>query len=155
MKYKHKYLCLYIGKGGNMKNLEKNIQNIMSIRKIYMATMAIIILTWAFFKNNFVARIIISLFLICSIAILGENIFLLLNKEKISNIFKYIFRVCFFIYVIGFLTYSSYYAIVNKCYSLFIPIAIFIPFTIYFFKKAFPSISKNKKEENIKNKLEE
>ena len=111
------------------------MRNIYNIRQIFVSFMATSILTWAFFKNQLVVKIIISPFLICAIAIGLENIFLLLNKNKIANIFKNIFRISFFIYIIGFLIYATYYAISNKSYLLLIIISIFIIGIINFFKK--------------------
>ncbi len=82
---------------------------------------------------------------------LCENLFLLLNKKKLSNIFKYIFRISFVTYVFGFLTYIVYYAFVYKSYSFLIGVVIFLPFVIYFFKKAFFIKNKNGKEVNQEN----
>lgn len=117
--------------------VKRQIERVILIRKIVMAIMVIVTLVWAFPKNNLVGKIFILPFLICAIAIFLESVFLLFNKKKLANIFMYIFRVVFFIYVYGFLGYSSYYAIVNKTYSLFIPIGIFLVFSIYFIYKAF------------------
>lgn len=130
-----------------MKKTTNMMKNILIIRKIFVSLLAIVICTWAFFRNNLFARIIISPFIICSIAIFAENIFLLLNKEKIAHIFKYIFRISFFTYVFGFLSYTFYYSIINKCYDLIIIIVIFLIFSIYFFKKAFFNPNKDAKEE--------
>lgn len=135
-----------------MKNATKKIvKNVFRIRKIFISLLATIICTWAFFQNKLFAKIIISPFIICSIAMFVENIFLLFNKEKISNIFKYIFRISFFTYMFGFLSYASYYSIVNKSYDLIILIVIFLIFGIYFFKKAFFTKNKNDKIENQEN----
>lgn len=113
------------------------MRNVLVIRNIITSLAAITILTWAFPKNNFFGKIIISPFLICSVAFLGENIFLLFNKEKISDIFKCVFRVSFFTYVFGFLFYAFYYSIVNKEYSLIIMVVIFLIFALLFFRTAF------------------
>lgn len=135
-----------------MKNTTKEIvKNVFRIRKIFISLLATIICTWVFFQNKLFAKIIISPFIICSIAMFVENIFLLFNKEKISNIFKYIFRISFFTYMFGFLSYASYYSIVNKSYDLIILIVIFLIFGIYFFKKAFFTKNKNDKIENQEN----
>lgn len=113
------------------------MKKIYAIRQIAVAFTALVFLSRAFFQNGWSARIIITPFLICSFAIMMEKFFLLLNKIKLSNIFKYIFRVSFFVYVFGFLSYMIYYAMVNKSYSILIVVAVFIPFTIHFFKKSF------------------
>lgn len=134
-----------------MENIyEKIIKNIIRIRKITISLITTVICAWAFFKNNFFARIIISPFIICSSAIFIENISLLFNKEKIANIFKYIFRISFFAYIFGFLMYATYYVIINKTYDFIILIIIFLIFSIYFFKKAF--FVKKDKEDEIEKK---
>ena len=134
-----------------MKKAMKIMKNAIIIRRILTSLIATIICIWAFFQNNLFAKVIISPFIICSISIFAESIFLLLNNEKISNIFKYIFRISFFTYMFGFLSYAFYYSIVNKSYDLIIVILIFLIFGTYFFKKAFFTKNKDDKEEdNIK-----
>lgn len=113
------------------------MKKVYAIRQIVVAFTALVFLSWAFFKNGWLAKIIITPFLICSFAIMMEKTFLLLNKTRLSNIFKYIFRISFFVYVFGFLSYMIYYAIAHKSYSILIVVAVFIPFTIYFIKKSF------------------
>lgn len=128
-------------------NIELIIAKLKEIRKIFISLLATIICVWAFFRNNLFAKVIISPFIICSISMFVENIFLLFNKEKISNIFKYIFCISFFTYMFGFISYAFYYSIVNKSYDLIIVILIFLIFGIYFFKKAFFTKNKDDKEE--------
>ena len=113
------------------------MKKVYCIRQIIVSAMAFCVLIWAFFENKLVVKIIISPFLVCSIAIFFENLFILLNNKKVSDIFKYIFRVSFFIYFFGFLAFSTYYAITNKSYGLFLIIGIFVIAAIYFFKMAF------------------
>lgn len=120
------------------------MNKIYNMRQIIISIITLVILTWAFFNNKFFGRIIISPFLICSLAILGENIFLLLKKNKIAYIFKFIFRISLFIYIGAFLIYTIYYAIQTKNYSLFIIVGIFIVGIIHFLKGAFKSRKRNK-----------
>ncbi len=120
----------------NNKN-QKNIQNIISIRKIYMALVSLIILIWAFFKNKFIIKLFILPFIVCSIAVILENIFLILNKLKLSKIFRNIFYISFFTYVFSILTYITYYSIVNKSYSFLIFVFIFLFFIINLIKNRF------------------
>lgn len=112
------------------------------IRQMITSVIVFIILIWAFFKNNLFAQIIISPFLICSIAIFFEMLFLIIHKEKIATIFRYIFRLTFLIYALGFLIYAIYYAIINKSYSLLIIATIFTIIISNFVKSFF---IKNKK----------
>lgn len=113
------------------------MKKIYAIRKIVLSFGALIILICAFFRNALFGKIIIIPFFVCSFAIMGENLFLLLDKIRMSNIFKYIFRISFFVYVFGFLSYMVYYAVINKSYSILAVVAIFLIFTIYFIKKSF------------------
>ncbi len=113
------------------------MKKIYVIRQIIVSFVALVILTWAFFKNGLLAKIIMLPFLICSFAILMEKIFLLLNKFKLSNVFKYIFRISFFVYVFGFLSYMVYYAITNQSYSILVIVAVFLVFALHFFKNSF------------------
>ena len=113
------------------------MKKIYAIRQIVVSLTALILLTWAFFQNESWAKIIITPFLICSFAMLMEKVFLLLNKTKLSNIFKYVFRVSFFVYVFGFLSYMVYYAVTRKAYLILVVVAVFLIFAIYFLKKAF------------------
>lgn len=119
------------------------MKKIYAIRQIIVSFMAFVFLVWAFFQNELLTKVIISPFLICSFANLMKNIFLLLNKIKLSNFFKYIFRISFFIYIGGFLLYTVYYSLINKIYSLLIMVILFLIFAMYFIKKSF--FNKNNK----------
>lgn len=90
------------------------MKKVYSIRQIVASFTALIFLSWAFLQNEWYARIIITPFLLCSFSIMMEKIFLLFNKTKLLNIFKYILRISFFGYVFGFLSYMIYYSMVNK-----------------------------------------
>ena len=73
------------------------MKNIYIMRQMLASTMAFLILIWVFVKNQLVEKIIVSPFLICSMAIFFENLCLLLNKEKGVTIFKYFELACLFI----------------------------------------------------------
>lgn len=114
--------------------MNKNIKNTWTIRNIIMSIIAIIILSWAFCQNNLIGKIIISPFLVCASSVLGGNICVLLNKNKLAKVFHYIFKFTFLIYVVGVLSYATYYSFKNKEYSMLIIVAIFVIFIILFFK---------------------
>ena len=111
------------------------MKNIFIIRQIIVSIITFIILSYAFFHNQFFIKIFITPFIICSLAYFGENLFLLLNKPQISHIFKIIFRTSFFLYFLGFLIFAVYYTFKNKTYSLLLVVAIFLVFGLRFFKK--------------------
>lgn len=119
------------------KKERKMIQSVFHIRNIAMSSIAVVILIWAFFQNKYVGKLMISPFIICATAVLGENLFSLLDKEKIVKIFQLIFRISFFTYVFGFLLYAFYYSITTKSYSLIIVILIFLLFAIKLMKAVF------------------
>ena len=94
------------------------MKKIFIIRQLIISIIAFLILIFAFFKNNFFSKVIISPFLICSIAIFFKDLFLLLNNKKLADIFKYIFRISFFIYWFGFLCFFDFICIKDRYYFL-------------------------------------
>ncbi len=111
------------------------MKELIFIRKTIATIMALTILIWAFFQNNIYGKIIIIPFILCSLLLLLENIFLFLNNFKIAHIFNYIFKIIFFISALSFLTYATYYSITHKKYSLIIIVIIFLILLIKLIKK--------------------
>ncbi len=111
------------------------MKKIISIRKIIVGIITSSILSWAIFKNNNFVRLMIIPFLVCSICYTLEGMFELLNKDKLVNIFKKIFKISFFTFYFGFLIYTVYYSLVNKTYGLLIVVFIFVLFIIPYFKR--------------------
>ena len=58
------------------------MKNIYIIRQMIVSFIVFLILIWSFFKNQIFGKIIISPFLICSIALFFKNLFILLNSKK-------------------------------------------------------------------------
>ena len=110
------------------------MKNIISIRKIIVGLITFSFLSFAILKNNMV-RLMIIPFLVCSICYTFEGVFELLNKDKLVNIFKKIFKISFFTFYFGFLSYTVYYSLVNKTYGLFVVVFIFVLFIIPYFKR--------------------
>lgn len=108
---------------------------IYNLRQIIVSTTVFSFLSWAFFQNNLIGKLIIIPFLICSFALCWKNVFIILNKKKLINIFNYIFRISLLIYIFGFLIFAIFYAIKNKNYSLFIIVGIFSIAVIHFLKQ--------------------
>ncbi len=111
------------------------MKNIISIRKITVGLITFSILSWAIFKNDNLARLMIIPFLVCSICYTLEGIFELLSKDKLANIFKKIFKISFFTFYFGFLAYTVYYSLVNKTYGLLVVVFIFVIFIVPYFKR--------------------
>ena len=104
------------------------MKKIISIRKIIVGLITFSFLSWAILKNGNLARLMIAPFLVCSICYTLEGIFELLNKDKLVNIFKQIFKISFFVFYFGFLSYIVYYSFVNKTYGLLVVVFIFVLF---------------------------
>ena len=109
----------------NNDNYEK-IKKVVSIQRLIFNIMVVVILLIAFIQNEGMPRLMILPFLICAIANFFEILFLMLKKEKIAQIFNYIFKFSFLIFILGFLGFFIYYAIVHKEYQLLIMLFIFI-----------------------------
>lgn len=109
------------------------MKNIYTLRQIIASVIICGILIWLFFNNQLLGKIVIIPFLICSIATFLENLFILLKKENMVNIFRYIFRLSFFSYIFGFLIFATSYALNHKDYILFIITGIFAVFSIHLF----------------------
>ena len=110
---------------------------IISIRNLCVSLLASFILTSAFFKNALPAKIMILLFLICTIAMFFKSLFEILENPKLVLICQFVFRISFFTYAIGFLLYTTYYSVVHKTYSLLFIVLLFVIFLIPFIRKSF------------------
>ncbi len=122
--------------GLSMKKIgRENIEDLFALKNMMVSGVAIVILSWAFVHNQLWGKLVICPFFICSTAAFLENLFWLLHKEKISNIFHSVFRISLFIFILGFLIYTVYYSVINKQYSLLLIVAIFAFFGLRFFKK--------------------
>ena len=62
-------------------------------------------------------KLILLPFLVCSIALLLKNIFLLINKDKYSKLFNKIYAIGFLMFWFGFLIVWCYTSVINKQYS--------------------------------------
>ncbi len=102
------------------------MKKIYIMKNIIGAAIVIIILLWAFLKNMLIGKLMILPFLVCAISILGGNIAILIKKEKIAKVFNLIFKVSIFLYILGILSYTVYYAFVHRSYSLIIIVLIFV-----------------------------
>ena len=132
-------------------NISQTQENIVEIPSVSNETNYIGLSLLGVSSIFFIITIIFFIIFVKYQAIFCENIFLLFNKEKIANVFQYIFRISFFTYLFGFLTYAFYYSIINKSYDLIIIIVIFLIFGIYFLKKIFFSPNKETEKETYKN----
>ena len=93
-------------------------------------------------------KLILLPFLVCSIALLLKNIFLLINKDKYSKLFNKIYAIGFLMFWFGFLIFWCYTSVINKQYSMLL---FSIPFWIagiYFFRKRI--LDRNSKVANNK-----
>mgnify|MGYP000265297058 CR=1 FL=1 len=87
------------------------------IRKLITAFFATMILLSAIIKNNdIISKIFILPFLVCSIASAGKNLCLIINKNKVANVFNKIFVITFFIFWFCFLAVWCYLNIKDNNY---------------------------------------
>ena len=109
----------------NNDNYEK-IKKVVSIERLIVGFMVVVILLVAFIQNEGMPRLMVLPFLICGIANFFEMLFCYLKKDNIAVFFNYIFKISFLIFIVGFLGFFIYYAIVNKEYYFLIMILVFV-----------------------------
>ena len=90
-----------------------------------VAIIVFLILSWTFFENKLIGKLIIIPFLIMVFSIFLNYLFLLLDKERIAEIFKYVFKASFFLYWFGFLIIADYISIRDNNYILLIFSSLF------------------------------
>ena len=113
----------------------KKITYLTIFRNILVSLITFILLIWSFWNNKLFIKILIIPFIVCSLSSFANNLFLLLNKPKIANIFIIIFKISILSYMLLFLVYAFYFSILNKSYSLLIIIFIFLFFIIKALRK--------------------
>ena len=77
--------------------------------------------------NNIIARIFLLPFIVCVLASIGKNIFMIKDNYKYSNIFSNIYFISFFTYFFGILIIWCYLVIRDGNYAMLI---FSIPFWI-------------------------
>ncbi len=107
-------------------NVYEKIKKAVNIERLILGLLIGVFLFIIFFQNEGESRLIILPFLICAIANFLELLFLNFQKDKLAKIFNYVFKISFFTFVIGFLGFLIYYAIVHKEYPFLIIIFLFI-----------------------------
>lgn len=134
--------------------MEKNIKKGIIVSKILRVFFIFLFLLWVFFQNSSWVRLACLPFLFCALANIGEYIGILLQKEKVTKIFRFLFRLSFFVYYFGFLIFATIYLIKTKEYSLFLPILLFLLGGLYFVRQSFKkqAISSTKHREKKKKK---
>ena len=71
-----------------------------------------------FFLKTPNGKLFLIPFLICSFAMLLKNVFLFFDEQRYSKQFDIIFRLSFFLFWFGFLSYWCYLSFIQKTYSL-------------------------------------
>ena len=123
-----------------------NYNKLKIIRSLIVTIVIMIILIWTFGKNEGISKLIISPFLICTIAKFGEFICLLFKKERWIRLFHIIFLVSFFSFIFGFLLYALIYSLKNQDYGLLLLTSFFFVITFSVLKR-YKKISKKEKRE--------
>lgn len=100
------------------------MRNVFITRKLITASIAAVLLIY-FIGKTPSPKIIFIPFLLCSIASMGKNLGLLLNKKKFALFFDRLFKVSFFLFWFGFLVVACYIMIRDHNYRM-------LPFTLPF-----------------------
>ena len=93
------------------------MKRVLIVRKLIIAVIALIILLY-FVVRTTSPKIIFAPFLICSVASIGKNITMLLNKFKIAFFFDILFKITFFLAWFIFLVVVCYIAIRDGNYKV-------------------------------------
>lgn len=110
--------------------MNKSINVIKLIRSI-LITLVLFIL----FFNISNEKLILIPFIICSIAIVLKDLFIVFNKEKYLKIFDKLYIFGFFVFWFGFLIYFDYLCYIDKNYQLLVFSIPFWLVGIFFIKK--------------------
>lgn len=88
-------------------------------------------------QENILWKIVILLFVICSMSVVIKNIFVIIDKPNIVKIFSNIYKMCFLIMWFTFLSYAVYTSVINKNYSFILFLVPFYLVGIYLIYKVF------------------
>ena len=120
------------------------------IARLFYMVIVTAFLFFLFFKSSdIITKLILSPFLICSLAKGLENIFLIANKKDYAIICSKLYVVVFLIFWFGFLLYWCYFNFINKNYMLFffsLPfwmVGIYIAYKFFMKKKKIHSTKIN------------
>lgn len=116
--------------------------------KLITAIFVTIILIYFMMKSTS-SKLIFLPFLICSVAIIGKRVALLLGKNKIADILDKIFVIGFFLFWFGFLAVAAYICLRDKEYALLLYSGIFWIVGIVFAKRKLFSDKKSKSKIGI------
>lgn len=105
--------------------------NFIKLIRSFLITLVLVIL----FFNTSNGKLILIPFIICSIALLLKDLFIIFNKEKYLKIFDKLYIIGFFIFWFGFLIYFDYLCFIDKNYQLLIFSIPFWLVGIFFIKK--------------------
>ena len=123
------------------------MKNIVFIRNIIKALFVLIILTFVLVINKqLYLRLFILAFILLTICNIIKNVFNLLNKPKIANLFHRLFIIIFITFAICFLIIWSYVEIKNKQYLYLIFTIPFWIFIVCIIHKCFFSVDNNSKK---------
>lgn len=95
------------------------------IIKLIASILTNIILGSIFFSAPIITKIVMIPFLICGLALMGQMIFLLMDKQKYYQLLSKVYVASFLLYWFGFLIFWLYLNIKNTNYVLLL---LSIPF---------------------------
>ena len=134
--------------------------NFGAIYQLFVAIPVTIFLIIFFYYGEFMARLLLTPFIVCAIATLFKSIFTLKGNVKWSEYCNRVYIISVLVYVLGFFVAFWYLAIKNQIYSLMIilfvvSVIIIVAIRHRFFKKreSKEEMAKENKRFLIKNKI--
>lgn len=112
------------------------MRNSLIIRKLVTAIIVLILLVY-FVSRTASSKIIFVPFLFCSIASIGKNFGLLLNKKRLALFCDRLFKGGFFLFWFGFLIVACYIMIRDSNYGMILYTVPFWLAGIFFAKRKF------------------
>ena len=114
--------------------------NFGAIYQLFVAIPITIFLIIFFYHGEFIARLLLTPFIVCAIATLFKSIFTLKGNVKWSEYCNRVYIISVLVYVLGFFVAFWYLAIKNQIYSLMIilfvvSVIIIVAIRHRFFKK--------------------
>src|SRR5699024_4790723 len=94
--------------------------NFGAIYQLFVAIPVAIFLIIFFYYGEFIARLLLTSFIVCAIDTLFKSIFMLKGNLKWSEYCNRVYIISVLVYVLGFFVAFWYLAIKNQIYSLMI-----------------------------------
>lgn len=125
--------------------------NFGAIYQLFVAIPVTIFLIIFFYHGDFIARLLLTPFIICAIATLFKSVFMLKGNIKYSQYCNKVYVISILTYILGFFLAFWYLAIKNRIYSLIITLLIISVIIIMVIKSRFFRKRQSKEEAQKEN----